>query len=540
MRRRDLFAALATACVAASAGAQQSVVDSVHNLSATGAGEIRAVSEQQVCIFCHTPHRSAAARPLWNRQEPLTPYTVYTSSALDAEPGQPTGASKMCLSCHDGSIALGSVLSRSQVIRMAGGITTLPPGSSNLGTDLSDDHPISFRYDTQLASLDVQLANPHALPPPVHLDANGELQCTACHDPHDNVFGDFLVMDNAASSLCIACHQISDTTVRAHTECRACHQTHSAPSGPFLLVEDTVTTTCLKCHDGSVPFAGDILSDLVKVSTHDTNRPIDPPQRTGHTTCSDCHEPHTMMTGGLPVAPDMPANFGRHSGDVASGGQVQSATYEYEVCFKCHGDLTQVWHVPWISRQITQASTRLQFEPSNPSYHPVVAVGRNSNVPSLSPSWTEGSLVLCSDCHGSDTSRKAGGTGPDGVHGSNQAPLLLERYDIIDFTPESSLAYALCYRCHLRNGFGGILDDASFPHSVHVVDSRTTCSTCHDAHGISSAQGNRINNSHLINFNTAIVFPDPTTGKREFVDEGMFTGSCTLLCHGKVHSPLSY
>src|SRR5690349_13366045 len=36
-------------------GQQQSVVDSVHNLSAGGPGRIRSTGEQQVCIFCHTP-----------------------------------------------------------------------------------------------------------------------------------------------------------------------------------------------------------------------------------------------------------------------------------------------------------------------------------------------------------------------------------------------------------------------------------------------------------------------------------------------------
>src|SRR5678815_582510 len=129
-------------------GQQTSIIDSAQNLSASGPGQIRAVSEQQVCIFCHTPHNAAPIQPLWNRSLPLSAYTVYSSTSLQAKPGQPTGSSKLCLSCHDGTIALGSVLSREQPIAMAGGVTTLPPGATNLGTDLSDDHPISFRYDT--------------------------------------------------------------------------------------------------------------------------------------------------------------------------------------------------------------------------------------------------------------------------------------------------------------------------------------------------------------------------------------------------------
>ena len=53
---------------AAPALGQQSVLDSLHNLSTTGPGEIRAAAEQEVCVFCHTPHRSAAVQPLWNRE----------------------------------------------------------------------------------------------------------------------------------------------------------------------------------------------------------------------------------------------------------------------------------------------------------------------------------------------------------------------------------------------------------------------------------------------------------------------------------------
>ena len=62
------------------------------------------------CNTCHTPHGAAPVRPLWNRYTPIDAYRIYTSRSLDAEPGQPTGASKMCLSCHDGTIALGAVL----------------------------------------------------------------------------------------------------------------------------------------------------------------------------------------------------------------------------------------------------------------------------------------------------------------------------------------------------------------------------------------------------------------------------------------------
>src|SRR5690606_23255967 len=127
------LAALAALAGAAScaAGQGQSVVYTPHNLSATSPGSVRASSEDQVCIFCHAPHHASRVQPLWNRANSTATYTIYRSDSLRSQPGQPTGASKMCLSCHDGTIALGSVVSRNQTIHMAGGITTMPQGNSN-------------------------------------------------------------------------------------------------------------------------------------------------------------------------------------------------------------------------------------------------------------------------------------------------------------------------------------------------------------------------------------------------------------------------
>lgn len=553
-------------CTVMARAQTQSVINSPHNLSAAGPGVVRAMTEEQVCIFCHTPHNASPIRPLWNRLMPLNAYTPYTSSALDARPGQPTGSSKMCLSCHDGTIALGSVISRDQIIQMSAGITTLPPGSSNLGTDLSDDHPISFKYDSALFMKDPKLVDPHQLPSHLRLDHNQELQCTTCHDPHNDVHGDFLAMSNFNSTLCTSCHRISTTTIPTHRDCNSCHKTHTAPSGPYLLKRDTVTNSCLSCHDGSWPGAWNVMPDFNKISVHDTRSPIDPPDHIPfHSTCADCHEPHTMMSGisaggGLSpsLAPRIQPTLGRISGVNASGAPMTVAQNEYEVCFKCHAD-QNVFNASWISRQITQTNTRLEFDPSAISYHPVEAPGKNPLVPSLKPGWTVGSIVYCSDCHNSDTGSKAmgligggaggggagggsGGAGPNGVHGSNERPLLIARYATADFTTESATNYALCYRCHERDLPGkGILDDVSFPfHRKHIVDARTPCSACHDAHGISSAQGTRANNSHLINFDTTIVFPHRTTGVLRFVDAGIYRGSCTLTCHSVDHLEWEY
>jgi len=104
--------------LAAAAFAQTgaNVANSKHNLSATGTGPVTTSDDDQVCVFCHTPHGATIepGAPLWNRQLSTQTYTTYTSSSLDAETiagqlQQPAGSSKLCLSCHDGSLAIGAV-----------------------------------------------------------------------------------------------------------------------------------------------------------------------------------------------------------------------------------------------------------------------------------------------------------------------------------------------------------------------------------------------------------------------------------------------
>ena len=104
-----------------------------HNLSVSGPGPITALSESQICIFCHIPHQQApAARYLWNRSDPANAYIPYFSSTLKADVGQPTGASRMCLSCHDGTIALGAINSSPTEIPFEGGIRMMPEDSASI------------------------------------------------------------------------------------------------------------------------------------------------------------------------------------------------------------------------------------------------------------------------------------------------------------------------------------------------------------------------------------------------------------------------
>ena len=309
---------------------------SKHNLSVSGPGEVKAVSEAQICIFCHTPHSARQDIPyLWNRQDQTVSYIPYQSSTLVARVGQPTGASKMCLSCHDGTIALGAIVSEPEEIPFQGGIRFIPEGPSRIGTDLSDDHPISFVYDSSLAQEKPGLVDPVLLPPAVQLDNTGQLQCTACHDPHDDTFGNFLVMSNLFSGLCTSCHAIDGWQFSAHAlsnarwngqdanpwpntdfrtvaenGCENCHQPHTAPRPVRLLKQFFEEDTCLVCHNGNVA-ATDIESELTKpyghfvqdyLGIHDASEDFSSIGVRPHVECEDCHN-HPLASQGFPAPP---------------------------------------------------------------------------------------------------------------------------------------------------------------------------------------------------------------------------------------------
>ena len=171
------------------AGRKTSIINSPHNLSVSGPGTIKSMTETRVCIFCHSSHNGSTDGPLWNH-ETTSPeqFKTYDRSTLKGLPQQPNGATKLCLSCHDGTIAVGAVHSVPGGISMrgVGGSGEIPAGrKANLGTDLGGTHPVSIRFEQELALTKTSLRWPPMDPGgEVGTDADGFVQCTSCHDPH--------------------------------------------------------------------------------------------------------------------------------------------------------------------------------------------------------------------------------------------------------------------------------------------------------------------------------------------------------------------
>lgn len=169
------------ALLAVSSVAMASVVNTKHNLGATNtAVSNHTTGTTEICIFCHTPHGGdqTSTAPIWNRAMSTATYTRFSSLGrltFDAKEAPIGAVSQACLSCHDGTQSIDSVINSSgsdsigmedtgagkggfsQGRRMGDGSfasadgawdgSLLPRGDMvYLGTDLSNDHPISMQY----------------------------------------------------------------------------------------------------------------------------------------------------------------------------------------------------------------------------------------------------------------------------------------------------------------------------------------------------------------------------------------------------------
>ena len=160
--------------------------------------DLGSITGGKVCIVCHTPHGAMTDGPLWSHETTTESFTVYDSPTISTTPGQPGNISIMCLSCHDGTIAVDSF----------GGATgsTYIAGAAKVGTNLADDHPIGIQWD-------------HIDPGPcagchaggeLNTDVkffNGYVECASCHDPHNKTVDyKMLRKTNTGSALCLYCH----------------------------------------------------------------------------------------------------------------------------------------------------------------------------------------------------------------------------------------------------------------------------------------------------------------------------------------------
>lgn len=233
-----------------------SIGNTRHNLTqrqSSGGGPGGAAMDQyrndygEICVYCHTPHgaNTTIDAPLWNRTIKVQNYQTYdelgTSSLTPGSVSDTPGASSLtCLSCHDGQVAIDSVInmpgpgkynkdqettssttwlqeqwaglnvrsgigpqSHLTLVECMGCHATgaaLGAGATDfdsfyIGTDLKNDHPVGVTFPTTSADFNQPAAtkgtskyfdnNTNGRMEPAEVRTyNSKVECASCHDPH--------------------------------------------------------------------------------------------------------------------------------------------------------------------------------------------------------------------------------------------------------------------------------------------------------------------------------------------------------------------
>jgi predicted CXXCH cytochrome family protein len=464
---------------------QSRVFETKHNLTVAGPGSIKATSQDNTCVFCHTPHTPQTSTQLWNHSLSTATYELYSSDYLTSinysAPSQPKWRSKLCLSCHDGTVAIGAVYNlggTSQTILLQDNVTMMPahaPG--NIGTSLKNDHPVGFIYenakDPELVARTWPWGTKVKLDPDV---PSGTVECASCHEPHDNTNGHFLRVDNTNAFLCTFCHSKagwtdaihrtsmqsfattdSTTTTMGEWSCRSCHQSHGGLGVPYLLKAEEENTCFLSgCHGKSLTGTNtkNIQSEFEKMYVHPTvsttgkHRNPDNASSLGasnrHAECQDCHDSHQAkkglhaprgneLSGVLRGTAGVLPGFAAEWTQPVSFSELKPATQENQICLKCHSAYAFGTVFEGVT-SITGPSggfmtdQAMEFNGANHSAHPVAYSSNaqaGSQIPKalaidqMSLAWSAvgNQTMYCSDCHGND--KEASATTPQGPHGSD-------------------------------------------------------------------------------------------------------------------------
>ena len=218
----------------------QGIKATAHDLSTLGAGgsfgdDTEHASLDRVCIYCHAPHNTIKAVdasgiayiPLWNHNVTAQTYVLYSNGTelpndiahqsqamvLLAGKNQPGGVSRLCLSCHDGTISTNAYGQYGASSKGAGNhyIVANTPYIIGGNGDLSNHHPIGFNYsaaqasDAGLAAVGTTVTGAKTIQ---SLLWNNNMECTTCHDVHNtgNTGEKFLWRTDRQSGFCLTCH----------------------------------------------------------------------------------------------------------------------------------------------------------------------------------------------------------------------------------------------------------------------------------------------------------------------------------------------
>ncbi len=382
--------------------------------------------------------------------------------------------------------------------------------------------------------------------------------------------------------------------------CAACHRSHTGQNTNLLNSSSPESTFCFTCHDAAgsgsnykvqAEFQGIPANNPAQgiyyshpattASTHTSARADEFSNRTNrHSECGDCHDPHKVNA----AAPSQTASGWTVSGALANitgvarqGGSLvwtDPVASEYQLCYKCHSGFTGL-----PSGKLDKAA---ELAPSNASYHPVEAAGKNGTTAMANSlaggklwRFTTSSTIRCTNCHGNyrlvgdppalNTPASSARLAP---HASVNRGILIANYRnrLLKTSTENygTNDFALCYLCHKEapfqdtsgdprtdtnyglHGFhvGSIADELGGGGSSTNIDTpwagqgNAICAECHyRIHGTALARSGNQNYQRGVNFAPNV---QPVVGETSPLWSGPANKTCTLVCHGKTHNPANY
>lgn len=462
--------------------AARTVVSTLHNLSPNQNG-----SASLSCIYCHASHNSVTpVKGLWNHNLSSASYSYYNSSTYTQ--GVPlvsaASSSRQCMSCHDGTVALGETQNYQNATRV---VRSQLSQAGNMGVDLSTSHPFGFNQWNKDSSLvDCLFSTSRTTGNTSVKLNNGRIECSTCHEPHlqslDPVrSSSFLVINNKYGAICLACHDatkpspatLAGWTLSAHavstsTEdkivtgyptvasgaCGNCHAMHRSGGARLLSASDE--QTCYPCHANTqsnnrwgkvwIGYNQHNYRHPVEDTGHDPNENLLAANTPRHSKCWDCHNSHAALSNTKSTQTSLSYALVGATGITSDGTSITQATLEYQICFKCHGDsLNKPQKAGYADygytpvRSISAFNVLKDFN-SVVARHNVVRpfsgmvysdlrdnVLKLDNTPGRSLK-TSGSYLQCSDCHNGESPSLDGGTGANGPHISGNAHILERPY----------------------------------------------------------------------------------------------------------------
>jgi cytochrome c peroxidase len=214
----------------------------------------------RVCVFCHTPHNAvvqganATERlPLWNKTVSVATYQPYQWASPDnlteiGAIGDPlVGPSRLCVTCHDGSIAVdthGPAATQSGTLFLSGN------RAIGIGANLETTHPIGFSYDDALnrnkaaagsfAAIEEVVAKTARFATAVTPTVAGNNYNLVERNGARTIES---VLFNGTTMTCATCHEVHNKENVAMAA-----GTNGITPNYFLYAEEKDSLICLSCH----------------------------------------------------------------------------------------------------------------------------------------------------------------------------------------------------------------------------------------------------------------------------------------------------